>query len=146
MLLGVGGVIAGVAGGSAIVVYVAWGSAALGMGMTYPAIGVLATEVASGGDEVTTLAQYQLGDVLGSAFGPALVGIAVTTAASQGFHLQVGLLVGFGATCAIVLAALAASTRLPATSSAGAAGPRPSPIGRGDRDVQLSRSDVSDRQ
>src|SRR5262249_47979674 len=115
MLLGVGGVIAGVASNVAIVVYVAWGVGALGMGMTYPAIGVLATEVASGGDEVTTLAQYQLGDVLGSAFGPAVVGIAVTAAASQGVHLQDGLLIGFCATCAIVFAALYASTRLPAT-------------------------------
>jgi hypothetical protein len=128
LLLGTVGVIAGVAGNTAIIVYVAWGVAALGMGMTYPAIGVLATEVASvGGDEVTTLAQYQLGDVLGSAFGPALVGISVTTAASRGLDLQDGLLIGFFATCAIVLAALFASWRLPTTSSAGAA-PRASPI------------------
>jgi MFS family permease len=117
MLLGVGGVVAGIAGSVTIVVYLAWGVGALGMGMTYPAIGVLATEVASGGDEVTTLAQYQLGDVLGSAVGPALVGIAVTTAASRGVHLQSGLLIGFTATAAIVMAALFASTRLPSTSS-----------------------------
>ena len=129
LLLGVGGVIAGVASSTAIVVYVAWGVAALGMGMTYPAIGVLATEVAAGGDEVTTLAQYQLGDVLGSAFGPALVGVAVTTAASRGLHLQDGLLIGFCATCLIVLAALFASTRLPATSTPGAA-PSPPSMGR----------------
>jgi MFS family permease len=117
MLLGVGGVVAGVAGAVAIVVYVAWGVAGLGMGMTYPAIGVLATEVASSGDEVTTLAQYQLGDVLGSAFGPALVGVAVTVTASRGEDLHVGLLIGFSGTCALLLAALFASTRLPATSS-----------------------------
>jgi len=117
MLLGVAGVIAGVASSTAVAVYVAWGVAALGMGMTYPAIGVLATEVASSGDEVTTLAHYQLGDVLGSAFGPALVGIAVTTTAARGLHLQDGLLIGFCGTCAIVLAALFASARLPATSS-----------------------------
>ena len=49
LLLGVGGVIVGVATSTAIVVYVAWGVGALGMGMTYPAIGVLATEMASGG-------------------------------------------------------------------------------------------------
>jgi MFS family permease len=132
MLLGVGGVIAGVAGSAAILVYVAWGVGALGMGMTYPAIGVLATEVASGGDEVTTLAQYQLGDVLGSAFGPAVVGTAVTTAASRGLHLQDGLLIGFSATCAIVVAALVVSARLPATSSTRAAS-QPPPIGVGDR-------------
>jgi MFS family permease len=119
MFLGVVGVIAGVAGSATIVVYVAWGVGALGMGMTYPAIGVLATEMASGGDEVTTLAQYQLGDVLGAAFGPAVVGIAVTTAASRGLHLQEGLLIGFGATCVIVVAALFASVRLPATSGRG---------------------------
>jgi MFS family permease len=134
MLLGVAGVIIGVATGSAIVVYVGWAVAPLGMGMTYPAIGVLATEVASGGDEVTTLAQYQLGDVLGSAFGPALVGIAVTTAAARGLHLQDGLLIGFSATCAIVVAALFASTRLPATSSSTRAEAHPSPVGRGDHD------------
>jgi hypothetical protein len=128
MLLGVGGVIVGVAGNIAIVVYAAWGWAALGMGMVYPAIGVLATEVAAGGDEVTTLAQYQLGDVLGSAFGPALVGVAVTAAAARRVDLQEGLLIGFGATCALVLAALFASLRLPATSSARAR-PHPPPIG-----------------
>jgi hypothetical protein len=114
------------------------------MGVTYPALGVLATEVASGGDEVTTLAQYQLGDVLGSAFGPAVVGIAVTTAASRGFHLQDGLLIGFSATCAIVFAALFVSTRLPATSSTRAA-PHPAPIRRGDRDTRPSRPDARHR-
>jgi MFS family permease len=117
LLLGVGAVIAGVLSGATVVVYVAWGVGALGMGLTYPAVGVLATEVASGGNEVTTLAQYQLGDVLGSAFGPAVVGIAVTTAASRGLHFQDGLAIGFSATCAIVLAALFVSTRLPATSN-----------------------------
>ena len=134
LLLGVGGVIVGVATGTAILVYVAWGVGALGMGMTYPAIGVLATEMASGGDEVTTLAQYQLGDVLGSAFGPAVVGIAVTTAASGGLNLQDGLLIGFSATCAIVLAALFASGRLPSTSS-NQASPYPPTIGRAERDT-----------
>jgi hypothetical protein len=125
MLLGVAGVIAGVASSAAIIVYVAWGVGALGMGMTYPSIGVLATEMASGGDQATTLAQYQLGDVLGSAFGPAVVGISVTTAASRGLHLEDGLLIGFSATCAIVVAALFASARLPATSSTGAASQPP---------------------
>ncbi len=123
LFTGVGGVIAGVAGNSPLVVYAAWGVGALGMGMTYPAIGVLATAMASDGDEVTTLAQYQLGDVLGSAFGPAAVGIAVTTATSRGLHLQDGLLIGFSATCAIVVAALFASLRLPATSRTHAAPP-----------------------
>jgi MFS family permease len=141
LFLGVGGVIAGVASGVVIVVYVAWGVGALGMGMTYPAIGVLATEMASGGDEVTTLAQYQLGDVLGSAFGPAVVGIAVTTAASRGLHLQDGLLIGFSATCAIVLAALFASARLPRTSSTSVAS-QPSPIGHGDRDTIPTQADA----
>jgi MFS family permease len=138
LLLGVGGVVIGVATGHAIIVYVAWGVGALGMGMTYPAIGVLATEMASGGDEVTTLAQYQLGDVLGSACGPAVVGIAVTTAAAHGLHLQDGLLIGFGATCAILLAALFASRRLPNTSS-NHASPYPPTIGRGERDTLPSR-------
>jgi MFS family permease len=123
MLLGVGGVVAGVASGVVIVVYVAWGVSGLGMGMTYPAIGVLATDVAATGDEVTTLAQYQLGDVLGSGFGPALVGIAVNAAASRSVGLQDGLLIGFSATCALLLAALFASTRLPATSSTRAESP-----------------------
>jgi MFS family permease len=117
MLLGVGGVVAGVASGVAIVVYGAWGVSGLGMGMTYPAIGVMATDAAATGDEVTTLAQYQLGDVLGSGFGPALVGIAVNAAASKSLDLRYGLLIGFTATCALLLAALFASTRLPATSS-----------------------------
>jgi MFS family permease len=123
MLVGVGGVVAGVASGVAIVVYVAWGVSGLGMGMTYPAIGVLATDVAATGDEVTTLAQYQLGDVLGSGFGPALVGIAVNAAASRSVGLQDGLLIGFSATCVLLLAALFASTRLPATSSTRAQSP-----------------------
>lgn len=119
LLAGVGGVVAGVASGVAIVVYAAWGVAGLGMGMTYPAIGVLATDQASRGDEVTTLAQYQLGDVLGSAFGPAMVGVAVTVTASRSMGLTDGLLIGFGGTCAILLAALFAATRLPPTSSGG---------------------------
>lgn len=118
MLLGVSGVIAGVAAGVAVVVYGAWSVTALGMGMTYPAIGVLATELAStGDDEVTTLAQYQLGDVLGSAFGPAVVGAAVTVTASRSMPLEHGLLIGFTATCALLLAALFASVRLPPTTS-----------------------------
>jgi MFS family permease len=117
MLLGVSGVVAGVASGVAVVVYAAWGVAGLGMGMTWPAIGVLATDLASDGDEVTTLAQYQLGDVLGLACGPALVGVAVTVAASRDVDLEHGLLIGFSATCALLLAALFALTRLPATST-----------------------------
>jgi MFS family permease len=117
MLLGVIGVVAAVATSVPLLVYVAWSVAAFGMGMTYPAIGVLATVVASEGDEVTTLAQYQLGDVLGSAFGPALVGVAVTAIASRSGDLQDGLLLGFLATCVLLLAALFASTRLPATPS-----------------------------
>jgi MFS family permease len=138
LLLGVGTVMGGVATGTAMVVYVGWGVGALGMGMTYPAIGVLATEMASGSDEVTTLAQYQLGDVLGSAFGPALVGIAVTTTASHGLHLEDGLLIGFSGTCAIVLVALFASARLPRTSS-NHASPYPPTIGRGEQDTLPSR-------
>jgi MFS family permease len=144
MLIGVGGVVAGVASGVAFIVYVAWGACGLGMGMTYPAIGVLATDVAASGDEVTTLAQYQLGDVLGSAFGPALVGVAVTAAASQRVDLQEGLLIGFSATCALLLAALFASTRLPATSSTRAE-PRPSPIRHEDR-ASPSRSSARPRR
>lgn len=138
MLVGVGGVIAGVAVGAATAVYVAWGVAALGMGMTYPAVGVLATDMAASGDEVTTLAQYQLGDVLGSAFGPALVGVAVTVTAARNVDLQDGLLIGFGATCTILLVALFASTRLPATVSARVS-PQPPPVGRGDRDALPGR-------
>jgi MFS family permease len=134
MLLGVAGVMAGVASGVAVVVYVAWGVAGLGMGMAWPSIGVLATDQASRGDEVTTLAQYQLGDVLGSAFGPALVGAAVTAAASRQVGLRDGLLVGFSATCVLLLAALFASSRLPATSTGDAAGAR-------GRSVQPQRSD-----
>jgi hypothetical protein len=141
MLLGVGGVVAGVAGGVAVVVYVAWAVAALGMGMTYPAIGVLATEVASSGDEVTTLAQYQLGDVLGSAFGPALVGVAVTTASSRSLDMRDGLLIGFSATCALLLAALVASARLPATTGTPAA-PQPPAIGGGEHDAPPPWSDA----
>lgn len=117
MLVGIGGVVTGVAAGVASVVYVAWGVGALGMGMTYPAIGVIATVEASHGDEVTTLAQYQLGEVLGSSFGPALVGVVVTVTAVRGLELEDGLLIGFGATCAIVVAALLASGSLPVTSS-----------------------------
>jgi MFS family permease len=138
LLLGVGAVLGGIATGTAIVVYAAWGVGALGMGMTYPAIGVLATEVASGGDEVTTLAQYQLGDVLGSAFGPAVVGIAVTITASHGRHLEDGLLIGFSGTCAIVLAALFVSGRLPRTSS-NHASPYPPTIRRGEQDTLPGR-------
>lgn len=144
LLLGVGGVIAGVASSSAIIVYVAWGVGAMGMGMTYPAIGVLATEMASGGDQVTTLSQYQLGDVLGSAFGPAVVGVVVTTTASRGLHLQDGLLIGFSTTCAIVLAALAVSARLPRTASTRAAS-QPLPIDRGDRDTLPRHPDAPHR-
>ena len=117
MLVGVGGVMTGVATGVAIVVYVSWGVGALGMGLTYPALGVLATEEASRGDEVTRLAQFQLGEVLGSSVGPALVGVTVTVTAFRGLRLSDGLLIGFGATCLVVLAALSASRRLPATSS-----------------------------
>jgi MFS family permease len=118
MLGGVAGVVSGVASGVVAVVYAAWGAAGLGMGMAYPAVGVLATDVASHGDGVTTLAQYQLGDVLGSAVGPAVVGVAVTVTAARDLDLRDGLLIGFSVTCALALAALFASSRLPATSSA----------------------------
>jgi len=115
MLAGVGGVLAGVVATFPPLVYLAWAFVGLGMGMTYPVIGVLATELAVPGREVVTLAQYQLADVLGTAVGPALVGSAVVAVTARGLDLRDGLVLGFSASCLIVLAALAATTRLPAT-------------------------------
>jgi hypothetical protein len=52
--------------------------------------------------------------------------------------LQDGLLIGFSATCAIVLAALVASSRLPSTAS-NHPSPYPPTIGRGEQDSLPSR-------
>lgn len=113
LLLGIIGVVVGVAATLAPVVYVAWGLAGVGTGMAYPAIAVLATEMATPGREVVALAQYQLGEVLGSGMGPGLVGLAVTVSAATGLGLQDGLLIGFAGTFALVLAGLGAARRLP---------------------------------
>ncbi|HTY73359.1 MAG TPA: MFS transporter [Actinomycetes bacterium] len=113
MLAGVLGVVVAVSTSSSVLVFAAWALTGLGMGMTYPAIGVLATDQAVPGREVATLAQYQLADVLGTAVGPGMVGVAVTVTAARGLGLQDGLLFGFAVTCLVVLAALGASSRLP---------------------------------
>lgn len=113
LLLGVVGVVAGVASTLAPLVYASWALAGIGIGMAYPAIGVLATELATPGLEVVALAQYQLGEVLGSGVGPGLVGLAVTLSVATGRGIQDGLLVGFAVTCVLVLASLAAARRLP---------------------------------
>jgi MFS family permease len=113
LLLGVLGVLIGVASTFAPLVYGSWGLAGLGIGMAYPAIGVLATDLATPGREVVALSQYQLGEVLGSGVGPGLVGLAVTMSAATGLGLQDGLLIGFAGTCMVVLTGLGAARRLP---------------------------------
>jgi MFS family permease len=117
MLLGVSGVILGSQVGLLPVVFVAWASTGVGMGMAYPAIALLATELAVPGSEVVTLAQYQLAEILGSAIGPGLVGgiLSVSVAANAG--LRSGILVGFCATCAVLLLLLSATRRLPSPGS-----------------------------
>jgi len=122
LLAGVGGVLIGMLGAPLVLLYVSWGVAGLGMGMAYPAITLLATEYAVAGSEVVTLAQYQVAEVLGSAVGPGLVGAALGVTLARGFDLNDGLLVGFTATCLVLVCGLAASPRL---GSPSAHGPRP---------------------
>ena len=119
MLAGVGGVLTGVLTTWSPLVYLSWAFVGLGMGMTYPVIGVLATDLATPGKEVVTLAQYQLADVLGSAVGPGLVGFAVIAVTVRGLDLRGGLIIGFSATCLLLLVGLVVSTRLPATHARG---------------------------
>ncbi len=116
MLLGVGGVVLGVVGAPQAITYLAWGVGGFGMGVTYPTIALLATELATPGSEVVTLAQYQLAEILGSAVGPGLVGGALSLSLTAGLSLRDGLLIGFLATCVILVGLTGATRRLPAVT------------------------------
>jgi len=113
MLAGVGGVLFGILGSRDPAVYISWGIAGFGIGMAYPSIALLATELASAGSEVVTLAQYQVAETLGSGVGPAAVGAALTASLAAGFDLRQGLLVGFTSVGFVLAASVGASTRLP---------------------------------
>jgi len=114
MVVGVGGVLLGILGPRSPLVYLSWGVAGFGMGLAYPSIALLATEIAAPGSEVVTLAQYQVAEVLGSGVGPAVVGAVLSASLVAGLDLSHGLIIGFTTTALVLVASLGASTRLPA--------------------------------
>ncbi len=114
-LVGTAGVVVCALGAPLPVSYIGWAAAGWGMGMAYPTIALLATELATPGSEVITLAQYQVAEILGSAVGPCMVGAALSVALSAGLGLQDGLVIGFAATCSVLVVLLAATHQLPAS-------------------------------
>ena len=114
LLAGTAAVLVSSLGAPLSVAYVGWAAAGLGMGVAYPTTALLATELATPGHEVVTLAQFQIAETLGTAVGPGMVGAALSIALSVGSSLQDGLVIGFVATCAILFVLLAATHRLPA--------------------------------
>ncbi len=114
VLVGIAGVWAGDLGAPLVLTYLAWGAAGFGMGVAFPTLTLLATDLAVGAHEVVALSQYQLSEVLGEAVGPALGGGAFSLALAAGLQLQDALSASFGVAVAGGLLFLATSYRLPA--------------------------------
>jgi MFS family permease len=121
VLLGVVGIVFGDFGAPLVIPYLAWGVAGFGMGVSYPTITLLATELAQPAEEVVTLSQYQLAESLGAAVGPGLAGGALSIALGAGLTLRGSLLAGFGVAFALGLLLLGAALRLPGLSPSGRA-------------------------
>jgi hypothetical protein len=93
------------------------------MGVAYPTITLLATELATRDNEVVTLSQYQLSETLGAAVGPGLGGGALSLSLSGGLGLQEALLAGFAAAFLMGLLMLTTSLRLPGSTTTNAVSP-----------------------
>jgi MFS family permease len=124
VLVGIAGVALGDLGARLAVPYLGWGLAGLGMGVVYPTITLLATELATPGSEVVTLAQYQLSETLGGAVGPGLGGGALSLSLAAGLDLREALLAGFAIGFLIGLLSLATTLRLPGSLSPPVEGPQ----------------------
>ena len=123
VLVGIAGVLLGDLGAPITVPYLAWGLAGFGMGVAYPTITLLATELATRDNEVVTLSQYQLSETLGAAVGPGLGGGALSLSLSGGLGLQEALLAGFAAAFLMGLLMLTTSLRLPGSTTTNAVSP-----------------------
>jgi MFS family permease len=123
VLVGNAGVVLGDLGAPLAVPYLAWGLAGFGMGVAYPTITLLATELATPDNEVITLSQYQLSETLGAAAGPGLGGGALSLSLAGGLGLRAALLAGFGVAFVMGLLMLTASLRLPGSATTSVASP-----------------------
>ena len=112
VLVGIVGVVLGDLGAPLLVPYLAWAVAGFGMGVAYPTITLLATDLAAPGNEVVTLSQYQLAEALGASVGPGLGGGALSFALAAGLGLQDALLTGFIVAFVLGTLLLVASVRL----------------------------------
>ncbi len=90
----------------------AWGIAGLGMGIAYSPISLFVLHEAPAGREGAATAGLQLSDVLGTALGAGVGGVALATAPGLGWGEAAALLLTFGIAGAAVLAGLAVTARL----------------------------------
>jgi MFS family permease len=112
VLAGVAGVAATDLGAPVLLAYVSWAVAGVGMGVVFPTVTLLATELAQRGHEIVGLAQYQLVDALGAAAGPGLGGGALSFALVAGLSLRAGLLAGLVVAFGLGVVLLGVSPRL----------------------------------
>jgi MFS family permease len=90
----------------------AWTVAGLGMGLAYAPLSLMMLRNALPGQEGQASASLNLADVLGTAIGIGVGGVAV--AAAAGGDLRPGITAAFAAAAAVGLVALAFTGRLPA--------------------------------
>jgi MFS family permease len=117
ILVGIAGAVLADLGAPLVVAYGGWGVAGFGMGVAYPTVTLLATELASPDDEVVTLSQYQLSETLGAAAGPGLGGGALSLSLAAGLSLQAALLSGFALAFVVGCLMLSTSLRLPGSAT-----------------------------
>ncbi len=97
----------------------AWGIAGLGMGIAYSPISLFVLHEAPAGREGAATAGLQLSDVLGTALGAGIGGVALAAAPGLGWGEAAALLLTFGVAAAAVLAGLAVTARLGPTAAPG---------------------------
>lgn len=123
-------VVAGLAGmagllWSAVPVWVAllaWSVAGFGIGLAYAPISVTALRMARPGEEGRVSASVQLSDVLGTALGTGVAGVAVAVAHQHGANPRLGLGLAFAAAIAVAVLGVAVTPRLPGREERGRPG------------------------
>jgi len=106
-------------------VTLAWGVAALGMGIAYSTTALAILEGAPAGREGESSAALQLTMTLGTALGTGIGGALLAALTSGGGSLHVGIGAAYAASLATLLLGLAATRRLPTAPGSGREAERP---------------------
>jgi MFS family permease len=115
LAVGIAGMIVALGSLPIVLCIASWSVAGFGIGLAYSPLSVTVLGLAAPGQEGTASSSIQLADVLGVALGAGLGGAFVALGDAQGWATSSALAFAFPLTCAVALAGIAASRRLPTT-------------------------------